>query len=109
MDPFRFFYLKRRALLNKLLGLYSNNLCENSQTCAYCGQRRVANQVHRSLYVCQQCGFCLNADVNDVLHIFYHVASDAASQLESSGRVSRSVRVRIIPIRGLPKLRLVRV
>ncbi|MFX0063757.1 MAG: RNA-guided endonuclease InsQ/TnpB family protein [Candidatus Hermodarchaeota archaeon] len=100
-----------KAKLRSKCALYGIKYVEvdeayTSQTCARCGQRRTANRVHRGLYVCQQCGLCLHADVNGALNILHHVAPEATSQLGSSGRVSRPVRVRIVPIRGLPKLRL---
>ena len=40
-----------------------------SQTCCMCGTRRKAGRVHRGLYVCNQCGAVINADVNGAINI----------------------------------------
>ncbi|MHA1747001.1 MAG: RNA-guided endonuclease InsQ/TnpB family protein, partial [Promethearchaeota archaeon] len=42
-----------------------------SQTCSWCGVIKKSNRKHRGLYVCQDCGTVLNADVNasnNILH-----------------------------------------
>jgi putative transposase len=107
--PFGLFKTKLRAKC-EAYGIEYIEVSEayTSQTCSRCRQRRPANRVHRGWYVCQQCDLRLNADINGALNILHQVAPEAAQQLGSSGRVSRPVRVRVIPIRGLTKLRLFR-
>ena len=40
-----------------------------SQTCSICGDVSKNNRKHRGLYVCRECGFVANADVNRTLNI----------------------------------------
>ena len=40
-----------------------------SQTCSVCGTKCRSNRVHRGLYVCNQCGAVINADVNGAINI----------------------------------------
>jgi len=67
-----------------------------SKTCAQCGMVRKNNRKYRGLYVCQNCGTVLNADVNGALNILKKVVPESRSRgIGNSGRVSRPERIRI--------------
>ncbi len=40
-----------------------------SQTCSRCGYRHRSNRRSQSLFLCRQCGYCLNADLNAAINI----------------------------------------
>jgi IS605 OrfB family transposase len=40
-----------------------------SQTCSRCGYQHRANRRSQSLFLCRQCGYCLNADLNAAKNI----------------------------------------
>lgn len=40
-----------------------------SQTCSQCGYQHRANRRSQSLFLCRQCGYCLNADLNASVNI----------------------------------------
>jgi putative transposase len=42
---------------------------DTSRTCSVCGHCEKANRQSQSSFVCKQCGFCLNADVNAAINI----------------------------------------
>ena len=45
------------------------NEAYTSQTCSNCGIRCKSNRIHRGLYVCQNCGRTINADLNGAINI----------------------------------------
>jgi IS605 OrfB family transposase len=51
-----------------------------SQTCSGCGQRRKSNRVQRGLYVCDNCGLTINADVNGAVNIMSKVSPSAIAR-----------------------------
>lgn len=51
-----------------------------SQTCSGCGQRRKSNRVERGLYICDNCGLQINADVNGAVNIMSKVSPSAMAQ-----------------------------
>ncbi len=51
-----------------------------SQTCSGCGQRRKSNRVERGLYICDNCGLQINADVNGAVNIMSKVSPSALAQ-----------------------------
>lgn len=51
-----------------------------SQTCSGCGQRRKSNRVERGLYVCDNCGLTINADMNGAVNIMSKVSPSAIAQ-----------------------------
>ena len=40
-----------------------------SRTCSECGHCEKANRQSQSSFLCKQCGFCLNADINAAINI----------------------------------------
>lgn len=47
-----------------------------SQTCSRCGHQHRSNRKSQSLFLCKQCGYCLNADLNAAYNIRQkHLAS----------------------------------
>lgn len=47
-----------------------------SQTCSKCGHQHRSNRKSQSLFLCKNCGYCLNADLNAALNIRQkHLAS----------------------------------
>jgi transposase len=50
-----------------------------SQTCSHCGHQARNNRRSQSLFLCRQCGYCLNADLNASYNIRdKHLASLAS-------------------------------
>jgi len=67
-----------------------------SQTCSKCGTVKKNNRKYRGLYVCKNCGYVVNADINGAINILGKVAGESVvRQITSSGRVSRPVRIRV--------------
>lgn len=67
-----------------------------SQTCSRCGTVKKSNRKYRGLYVCKNCGYVVNADINGAINILGKVAGESVvRQITSSGRVSRPVRIRV--------------
>ncbi len=62
----------------KLLGIEFKRVTEEytSQDCSVCRIRRKANRKHRGLYVCNNCGSVMNADVNAGRNILTKVFPD---------------------------------
>jgi len=56
-----------------------------SQTCCVCGIKQKSNRVHRGLYVCNQCGSMINADVNGAINILKRYLPGQISASWSSG------------------------
>src|SRR5512139_326520 len=56
-----------------------------SQTCCMCGTKRKAGRIHRGLYVCNQCGAVINADVNGAINILKRYLPEQISVSWSSG------------------------
>ena len=56
-----------------------------SQTCSVCGTLCRSNRVHRGLYVCNQCGAVINADVNGAINILKRYLPEQISVSWSSG------------------------
>jgi putative transposase len=51
-----------------------------SQTCSRCGHQHRSNRQSQSLFLCKQCGYCLNADLNAAYNIREkHLASVGTS------------------------------
>jgi len=68
-----------------------------SQTCGRCGVVRKSNRKYRGLYVCKNCGYVVNADINGAMNILGKVAGESVvRQIASSGRVNRPVRIRVV-------------
>lgn len=68
-----------------------------SQTCGRCGVVRKSNRKYRGLYVCKNCGYVVNADINGAMNILGKVAGESVvRQIVSSGRVNRPVRIRVV-------------
>lgn len=68
-----------------------------SQTCSRCGVVRKSNRKYRGLYVCKNCGYVVNADINGAMNILGKVAGESVvRQIVSSGRVNRPVRIRVV-------------
>jgi len=60
-----------------------------SQTCSRCGYQHRYNRRSQSLFLCRQCGYCLNADLNAAQNIREkHIASLAGVDTSSSAGVS---------------------
>ena len=76
-----------------------------SQTCANCGVIKKSNRKYRGLYVCKDCSFICNADVNGAINILKRVVPEI--QLEFQKDVGNSG-VMLTPVRiqntnfGLP-------
>jgi len=67
-----------------------------SQRCNRCGTVKKSNRKHRGLYVCKDCGYVVNADINGALNILAKVAGESAKkQIVSSGCVNHPVRIRV--------------
>jgi len=56
-----------------------------SQTCCICGTKCKSNRVHRGLYVCNQCGAVINADVNGAINILKRYLPEQIGASWSSG------------------------
>ena len=56
-----------------------------SQTCCICGTICKSNRIHRGLYVCNQCGAVINADVNGAINILKRYLPEQISVSWSSG------------------------
>jgi putative transposase len=56
-----------------------------SQTCCMCGTICKSNRVHRGLYVCNQCGAVINADVNGAINILKRYLPEQTGVSWSSG------------------------
>src|SRR5512147_661531 len=56
-----------------------------SQTCCICGTKCKSNRVHRGLYICNQCGAVINADVNSAINILKRYLPGQISASWSSG------------------------
>ena len=56
-----------------------------SQTCSVCGSRCRSSRVHRGLYVCNQCGAVINADVNGAINILKRYLPEQIGASWSSG------------------------
>ncbi len=68
-----------------------------SQTCGRCGVVRKSNRKYRGLYVCKNCGYVVNADINGAMNILGKVAGESVvRQIASSGRVNHPVRIRVV-------------
>ncbi|AEM79962.1 LOW QUALITY PROTEIN: hypothetical protein Thewi_2638 [Thermoanaerobacter wiegelii Rt8.B1] len=68
-----------------------------SQKCSRCGVVRRSNRKYRGLYVCKECGYVLNADINGAINILEKVAGESAmKQITSSGCVNHPVRIRAV-------------
>jgi IS605 OrfB family transposase len=65
-----------------------------SQSCSVCGDVNKNNRKHRGLYVCNNCGSVLNADVNGAKNILKKVAPESV-RIGSSGGVNPPVRIRL--------------
>jgi putative transposase len=62
-----------------------------SQRCSKCGYQHRANRRSQSLFLCRQCGYCLNADLNAAQNIREkHLASLADFGTSLVGRLSSS-------------------
>ncbi|WAM36223.1 RNA-guided endonuclease InsQ/TnpB family protein [Caldicellulosiruptor acetigenus] len=67
-----------------------------SQMCSRCGIVKKDNRKHRGLYVCSECGYVANADINGSINILRKVAGESAlKQIVSSGCVNHPVRIRV--------------
>ena len=62
-----------------------------SQTCCMCGIRRKAGRVHRGLYVCNQCGAVINADVNGAINVLKRYLPGQIGVSWSSGCLAQPV------------------
>jgi len=72
-----------------------------SQTCCSCGVIKKSNRKHRGLYVCEDCGIVLNADVNGAINLLKKVAQESSiRRILSSGCATQPRRIRVIPIKG---------
>ncbi|WP_039767366.1 RNA-guided endonuclease InsQ/TnpB family protein [Caldicellulosiruptor sp. F32] len=68
-----------------------------SQTCSRCEIIKKSNRKHRGLYVCKDCGYVVNADINGAINILRKVAGESAiRQITSSGCVNHPVRIRVV-------------
>ena len=56
-----------------------------SHTCCMCGTKCGSNRVHRGLYICNQCGAVINADVNGAINIIQRYLPGQISDSWSSG------------------------
>ncbi len=56
-----------------------------SQTCCICGTICKSSRVHRGLYICNQCGAVINADVNGAINILKRYLPGQISASWSSG------------------------
>ncbi|HUI67674.1 MAG TPA: zinc ribbon domain-containing protein [Nitrospirota bacterium] len=56
-----------------------------SQTCSVCGTIFRSNRVHRGLYICNQCGAVINADVNGAINILKRYLPEQMSVSWSTG------------------------
>ena len=56
-----------------------------SQTCCLCGTKCKSNRVHRGLYICNQCGAVINADVNSAINILKRYLPEQIGVSWSSG------------------------
>ncbi len=62
-----------------------------SQTCSRCGYQHRANRRSQSLFLCRQCGYCLNADLNAAQNIREkHLASLANVGISFAGGLPSS-------------------
>ncbi|HEX9133304.1 MAG TPA: transposase [Ktedonobacteraceae bacterium] len=62
-----------------------------SQTCSRCGSQHRSNRRSQSLFLCRQCGYCLNADLNAAQNIREkHLASLASVGISFAGGLSSS-------------------
>jgi len=66
-----------------------------SQTCCVCGNVDKNNRKHRGLYVCENCGTAMNADVNGALNILKRVVPNLFSKKVGIGVLANPVRIRI--------------
>ncbi|ADQ07833.1 transposase, IS605 OrfB family [Caldicellulosiruptor hydrothermalis 108] len=67
-----------------------------SQMCSKCGIVKKSNRKYRGLYVCRECGYVANADINGAINILKKVAGESALvQIVSSGYVNHPVRIRV--------------
>jgi putative transposase len=67
-----------------------------SQTCSACGRVRKANRIYRGLYMCDQCGAVINADINGAINIVKKSNPDAfIGTLGASGTVDVPTRIRV--------------
>jgi len=67
-----------------------------SQRCSRCGIVKKSNRKYRGLYMCRDCGYVVNADINGAMNILAKVAGEsAAEQIASSGCVNHPVRIRV--------------
>ncbi len=68
-----------------------------SQTCSRCEIIKKSNRKHRGLYVCKDCGYVVNANINGAINILRKVAGESAiRQITSSGCVNHPVRIRVV-------------
>jgi len=65
-----------------------------SQTCSECGIIKKSNRKHRGLYVCQDCGTVLNADVNASKNILNKGVPQSV-WIGDRGRLSRPVVLKV--------------
>lgn len=62
----------------------------------WCGVISKGNRKYRGLYVCKECGYVMNADVNGGINILAKVAGESAiRQITSSGCVNHPVKIRV--------------
>jgi transposase len=67
-----------------------------SQRCSRCGQVSKSSRRYRGLYVCKDCGYVVNADINGAINIVAKVAGESVvKQITSSGCVNHPVRIRV--------------
>jgi len=68
-----------------------------SQTCSSCNTINKSLRVHRSFYVCKNCGAEINADVNCAINILKRYLPEQISVSWSSGCLEHSLRLTGLP------------
>ena len=92
--------LKYKCAMYKINLVYTEE-SYTSQTCANCGIIRKSNRKYRGLYVCKDCSFICNADVNGAINILKRVVPEIQLDVGNSGVMLTPVRIQNVNF-GLP-------
>ena len=98
--PFGIFKRKLRGKAERYgIEIHEVDERDTSKTCSVCGVKKDSNRKHRGLYVCNECGSVLNADVNGAINIIRKVAPESI-RIGSSGDWSSPERCLIASFGG---------